>query len=729
MTEMRYTTAMKVCGGEHVSVQGIDFDAGLWENETGMYNKAFERFEPVEVCICLKQGNGPAAVPAVSVGEHVLCGQLIGETISDQSLPVYASLSGVVTRIIEKRFSVSEVVSHIVIRREGQSHTWIQGSFMPGDKFSRLKKMGIAGITAREMDVSDHATAHKQVIRIAAFDREPQVFCDYRLIMECPGKVLFGADVMADILGGAGVEIYICHEEVRYLLEKTLYNYKKALRFLDQARFFSVKPDIYHKSCIAAREGLWFSATELCAVYDGFYDGRPMTGRGITIGGAVKHPKNLWVPNGTSVRDLLEFCGGIQGEKDHISRDMSELEHFNIVEGGPMGGHCVDVSCAWVSLTTGSIHVLPEIYYREHMCIQCRSCCQVCPVQLKPFYIEKALDKGAVRVCGADAHACIGCGWCSYVCPSYRRLKEKITAAGKAASRKEGPVTRDRRSYFKKKAPEKRKPPPMEKAGAYIELDWEIADELEPLPGRSQGGPYIHKKISTSGIFNRFTWMFAGVFLVYSMTFGPEILFKALAAGISYGTVDWLYRLGGRCHLGGWRASLWAGLICAMALAFVPSWRWLILAGAAGSVWAHTLKGSGLLAGITISLLGIGWAAPVHGFLNLPVALAWAGAWLYMIWGSLAGFWPGPVFLTAFESVSWILLGRLVWSPMILMGGVLFANDYKNGGKGTWQQTLAALLSGAAGAVFSLILPGDGGICLGLLTVNIMACNLNTHTI
>ena len=33
----------------------------------------------------------------------------------------------------------------------------------------------------------------------AAFDREPLVYSDYRLIMECPAKVLFGARMLAEI--------------------------------------------------------------------------------------------------------------------------------------------------------------------------------------------------------------------------------------------------------------------------------------------------------------------------------------------------------------------------------------------------------------------------------------------------------------------------------------------------------------------------------------------------
>ena len=66
--------------------------------EIEMYNAEFELFHPRKVCISMKQGEGAAAMPVVSVGEHVACGQLIGKNTSQLSLPVYASISGTVVK-------------------------------------------------------------------------------------------------------------------------------------------------------------------------------------------------------------------------------------------------------------------------------------------------------------------------------------------------------------------------------------------------------------------------------------------------------------------------------------------------------------------------------------------------------------------------------------------------------------------------------------------------------
>ena len=54
--------------------------------------------------------------------------------------------------------------------------------------------------------------------------------------------------------------------------------------------------------------------------------GMPLTTKRLTVdGGAVNNPKNVFVPIGTSIRDLLNFCGGIREEM--CIRDSVRTEH------------------------------------------------------------------------------------------------------------------------------------------------------------------------------------------------------------------------------------------------------------------------------------------------------------------------------------------------------------------------------------------------------------------
>ena len=56
-------------------------------------------------------------------------------------------------------------------------------------------------------------------------------------------------------------------------------------------------------------------------------------------------------------------------------------------------------------------------------------------------------------------------------------------------------------------------------------------------------------------------------------------------------------------------------------------------------------------------------------------------------------------------------------------------NDYKNGGKDTPMQRLLAVFAGAVSGILAVIFPVGAGVCLGLLIVNIIACNLMSYTI
>ena len=775
--------------GEDVYVQGIDRTKWPGSKESDrMYNAEFETFFPKRVCICMKQGEGPPAVPVVVPGEKVQCGQMIGKPVSGLSVPVYASVSGTVTGIRERRHSAYEMVSYVVIESDGGC----ESISLPDSRGSLydLKQMGIVRMlkNRRPLFLAGFYTGSFKKLCLAAFDREPMVYSDYRLLMECPAKVLFGARIMAELFLLDSLDIYVCHEEVRYILEKTAAAYRHAMSPLKHIRYFKVADTMYQKSCtplIENEDGLWCSSVELSAVYDGFYDGRPMTGRGITVCGQVKEPKNLWVPNGTYVRDLLEYCGGFLGEKRYVNGALMDAAALCVVEGGPLGGHCVDVEWACVSLTTESLIAFRRQCAPEEECLMCRDCSAVCPVGLKPLYIEKAMGGMAGSWHLADAGKCVECGWCSYVCPAHRRLKEKVSAAKKvpmcrmdmessvprraldAPARRKNtgfparrvnadvPVRRKNAGFpaprvnadvpvrcknagsparrTKKKAAAYFKRTQMEMASEpwdYIELDQSEAMALEPLVPESQSGPYIHSPKTAAIITGRLLWIAAAMGLIYALALGPEVFLKAgVCAGV-FAVDAWFCERPENVHTwfkgSGWKRALTDGLIAGMALSAIPSWKWILICAAAAAAARHAFKINAVLAGLTVSLCAcaVTGTGDVTVLNRLWIDTGWMAAWLYMIGDMLIVPWPTVFFLLVFEWLCAVLGGQLLWSPVIFMGAVWFVNDYKNAGKDTAMHHVLAVFSGALCALLSFIFPGDAGVSLGLLLMHIIACNL-----
>ena len=713
--------ARKELWGENVYVYGIDRLEYMTEAVgDDMKNAEFEPFCPKEVCISMKQGDGAAAVPVVREGEYVVWGQLIGKNVSDLSVPVYASVSGTVSSIWEERQSIYETVSHIVIRSDQADQNRLPKALAKAlNPLGGIKAMGIIGMLGkhRPFVLSALYIGAVKTLCLAAFDREPLVYSDYRLLIECPSKVLFGAKVMAEIFHFGELRIFVAHDEVRYILEKTIHAYRHALHPLKQIHFYKVPENMYKKNCTPLEKidhGLWCSAVELSAVYDGYYDGRPMTGRGITVSGLVKKKKNLWVPNGTYVRDLLEYCGGVSGEKDYVTAELLAQKALCVVEGGPLGGHCVDVDRACVSLRTESFLVFKPEHPGEDDCLLCRDCCSVCPAGLKPLHIERAF-KASPELCTLlDVDQCVECGWCSYVCPSHRHLKERVAAA------KKHPVRYETRNDGVNAAD----------SGSYIELDISEAMELEPLVPVSQSGPYVYSGKSTRSITDKMLLMAVFMCVVYILALGPYVLWRAGALAALLVAVDFGYRIFfGTPGEVSWKKAVIYGAITAMALSFIPSFRWQLASVVISYVAGRTFKANSLLAGITISLCAYSFVSPASGGESLWIALGWMCAWLYMIYEMLVLPWATVFFLLVFQWFCVVFGGELLWTPMAFMGAVWFMNDYKNGGKDTPMHRTLAVFAGALSGLLSIIFPAGAGICLGLLIVNIIACNLMADTI
>ena len=110
----------------------------------------------------------------------------------------------------------------------------------------------------------------------------------------------------------------------------------------------------------------------------------PLTTKRLTVdGGAVNNPKNVFVPIGTSIRDLLNFCGGIREDCRKI------------LMGGPMMGIAVYDLDAPVIKNNNAILALTKDQVaetKETACIRCGRCIYACPMRLMPRALEMAYD-------------------------------------------------------------------------------------------------------------------------------------------------------------------------------------------------------------------------------------------------------------------------------------------------------------------------------------------------
>ena len=147
--------------------------------------------------------------------------------------------------------------------------------------------------------------------------------------------------------------------------------------------------------------------------------GKPLTCKRVTVdGSAITEPKNIVVPIGASVADVIEACGGYKAEPKKI------------LMGGPMMGRAIYSDEQPIVKNNNAILAFAfegdakrfDIK-EETACIKCGRCHSACPFELLPVAIAEAYDaKDASKLSQLQVMQCMQCGSCSYICPARRPL-------------------------------------------------------------------------------------------------------------------------------------------------------------------------------------------------------------------------------------------------------------------------------------------------------------------
>ena len=150
------------------------------------------------------------------------------------------------------------------------------------------------------------------------------------------------------------------------------------------------------------------------AIYDAFFEGKPLIERIITISGEeAKNIGNYKLKFGTPVY--------------HIVKELKITNEDKIIFGGPMmGTEVFDSRVPTVKGTSGILFLDVEKIERKN-CISCGYCVETCPMNLMPFEFADYYKNGKYeKMVTANIQNCIECGACEFVCPSRVPLMESI---------------------------------------------------------------------------------------------------------------------------------------------------------------------------------------------------------------------------------------------------------------------------------------------------------------
>lgn len=414
---------------------------------------------PKEVLLPLNMHSGQAAEPVVAAGDHVTVGQLIAREEGRNSAPVHASVSGTV-KAIEPYAVGGRKTTAIRIESDGKQERCPDLKIPQSndlDEFLQcVRDSGVVGLGGAAFPVWAKLAAaqknHISTVLVNGAECEPFITSDHRVMLEQGELIQKGVELLKRFLGSEEVIIGIEKNKPDAIAQLTeRFKDDPAVKVMPLSSVYpqGAKQVLLYNATgkvvgpgqrLASLGVIIINVTSLTKMAEYFVTGMPLVERIVTVdGSAVKEPKNLIVPIGASIRDLVEACGGLKEEPGKI------------IYGGPMMGKTVDTLDASILKATNAIVVMNRKDAEKtnpSPCIHCGRCVAVCPLGLNPTAFARAMeledeDARAAILQKEQVSLCMECGCCSYVCPAHRPLAENNSAArrfirGWESAKKEG---------------------------------------------------------------------------------------------------------------------------------------------------------------------------------------------------------------------------------------------------------------------------------------------------
>lgn len=388
---------------------------------------------PESITLPVQMHIGAPAVPVVKVGDHVNVGTLVAEQNGAVSSPVYSGISGTVSEISEIRLASGNTAPAITITSDGAMT--IDESVTPPVVTNReelgqaLKKSGIVGLGGAGFPtyVKFGGKSEIEQLVINGAECEPYITSDSVTMTENAEEIAYAIGILAKYFEIKNVIIGI--EKNKPAAIDSMKNLSVEGTTVEVKVLPSIYPQggekvlVYHTTGKVIGEGklpidvgcVVCNCSTIAAIGKYLKTGMPLVERCITVdGGAVKEPKNVIVPIGTSIKDVFEFCGGFLGDP------------AKVLYGGPMMGIAVATMDAPILKNTNAILALDKKQAtppKTTACIRCGACTNHCPFGLDPAAFARAYahrDLEALEKLGLGI--CMECGCCSYVCPAKRPL-------------------------------------------------------------------------------------------------------------------------------------------------------------------------------------------------------------------------------------------------------------------------------------------------------------------
>lgn len=390
---------------------------------------------PDMVYISMSQHIGAPCTPLVSTGDEVTVGQKIGDSEAPVSAPVHSSVSGKVVSIEEIMSTLGTMDKTIVIKTDKKQTPYpdIQiPKVETREQFVRaVRESGLVGLGGAafptHIKYNPRNIDEVKTLVINGAECEPFITSDYRTMLEDSQDIIDGIKIIMQYM-----ELDHCYigiednkpeaiEKLKKLTEdspeitivKLISQYPKGA---ERVLIYETTGKVLPPGKLPADIGVIVSnITSAAFLGQYFRTGMPLINKRITVdGSAISTPKNIIVPIGTQIYEIVDFCGGYKRVPKKI------------IMGGPMMGRSIYHDGKPLIKNNNAILAFAEedaYMSKETSCINCGRCTRSCPLHLMPTSIAKAYkyeDIDALKK--LKVTICMECGCCSYVCPAKKQL-------------------------------------------------------------------------------------------------------------------------------------------------------------------------------------------------------------------------------------------------------------------------------------------------------------------
>ena len=385
--------------------------------------------DPKIAVIPMSMHLGAPANVCVEVGDYVQVGQKIGEAAGFISAPVHSSVSGKVIAIEDRPHATRGTCPSVVIESDGLNT--VHESVKPNKPLEELsgqeivdivKNAGIVGMGGAGFPTYVKLMPGKPIeaVLVNACECEPMLTADHRVLLEYADDIIYGLKaVMKTVDSPRGVIVIEDNKpDAIELMQSKVENEKGIEVCVAKTKY----PQGGEKMLIKRVLGRMVPSGKLpadvgacvCnvstvkAISDAIQTGMPLIQRAATVTGKyIPHPGNFLVKSGTNVQDLVEYCGGIQGDD------------VTVKAGGPMMGFPQTTLNIPMMKGSNGIIAIDTDHSTPVECIKCGRCVDVCPMSLKPLYFARLVGEEDAQ--GLKDYAimdCMECRCCEFICSS-----------------------------------------------------------------------------------------------------------------------------------------------------------------------------------------------------------------------------------------------------------------------------------------------------------------------